>query len=173
MFKNRFFLKNVATVVACFAVCAMMSCDGKDKDGNDGNENGAAKGGVDITFSLKAGANQNEVIVTCSPAMPKLFRDTGFGPAYFIVGLGNPFNMTKTGGTANNSDVYTSVNDNFWNAAGTEFTFIFSTLTVQSGNWEGTVTLKPINPEYVSDAAGLGIKSVKIGTNNPVAVKIH
>jgi len=100
-----------------------------------------------------------------------LFRETGFGPAYFIVGLGNPFNMNKTGGTANNSDVYTNINNNYWNTAGTEFTFIFDVL--YTGTWEGNVTLKPIDPEFVSAAAALGVKSVKIGTNNPVTVKIQ
>jgi len=168
MFVNRLNLRIVATIVACLAVCAVISCGGKDKDGD---ENGAAKGGADITLSLKAGANENEVIVTCSPAMPKLFRDTGFGPAYFIVGLGNPFNMTKTGGTGSANNVLTNPNDNFWNAAGTEFTFIFDVLFTET--WEGTVTLKPINPEFVTAAAGLGVKSVKIGTNTPVVVKIH
>ena len=45
MLKVRLNLRNVATIVACFAVCAVISCGGKDKNGDD--ENGAAKGEVE------------------------------------------------------------------------------------------------------------------------------
>ena len=45
MLKKRFFLRNVAAIVACLAVCAVMSYGCKDKDGDDNNGNGGAKGG--------------------------------------------------------------------------------------------------------------------------------
>jgi len=170
MFKARLNLRNVATVVACLAVCVVMSCDDKKDKDDDGKKPPVVTGGADITFSLKAGANENEVIVACNPAMPKLFRDTGFGPAYFIVALGNPFDMTQTGGTGDNNNVYTNINNNYWNTAGTEFTFIFDMLNTET--WEGNVKLKPINPEFVTAAAALGVKSVTIGTNDPVTIKV-
>jgi hypothetical protein len=50
MFKNKFSLKNVATVVACFAVCAVMSCGGCKKSGGDDDDNGGGGSG-NLKFS--------------------------------------------------------------------------------------------------------------------------
>jgi hypothetical protein len=54
-----------------------------------------------------------------------------------------------------------------FNAAGTEFTCVFETI---GGSWEGTVTLKPITS--IHDGSFFGVKSLKVGTNNPVPVSI-
>ena len=44
MLNFRFFLRNVATIVACLAVCAVISCGGKkDKDDDGGGNGGSLK----------------------------------------------------------------------------------------------------------------------------------
>ena len=166
MFQKRFNLRNVATIVACLAVCAVMSCGkNKDKDGDDGG-NGAAAGGADITLSLKAGTKANEVIVTCSPAFSKTYIES-IGTPFRFIKTENPtdsyFNFTGSG----DGDPFFYLYESEFNAAGTEFTCVFETI---GGSWTGTVTLKPITAIY--DGSFFGVKSLKIGTNNPVSVSI-
>jgi len=165
MLNFRLNLRNVATIVACLAVCAVVSCGGKDKDGKEPE-------GIDITLSIKAGVNENEVIIVCSPAMPKEFMDMGgFPPFYFVEGYGvdtyTPFRYNKTGGTGN---IHFYMYESEWNAAGSEYTCTFETFG--TGTWEGTVSLNPIG-SLVEGTGWFGLKSLKIGTNTPVTVKIQ
>ena len=65
MFKKGLNLRNVATIVACLAVCAVISCGGKDKDkdGDDDGEN--AKGQVELN-GKKYPLHESTVIVNGS-----------------------------------------------------------------------------------------------------------
>ena len=173
MTKSRLNLRKVATIVACLAVTSMMFSGCKDKDGDsngNGNGNGGGASGIDITLSIKAGVNENEVIIVCTPAMPKAFNDwfAGFPPFYFVEGYATdaykPFNFNQTGGTGT---IIFYLLESYWNQEGVEYTCYFTTM---GGNWEGTVTLNPIGSVNLSE---VGVKSFKIGTNNPVTVKIH
>ena len=152
----------MATIVACLAVTVVLSsCNDKD-----GDKNGGAKGGADITLSLKAGAKANEVIVVCSPAFSKSYLENIGSPFQFIK-MQNPtdgyFNFTGSG----DGEPYFYLYESEWNAAGTEFTCVFGTI---GGSWTGTVTLKPITSIY--DGSFFGVKSLKVGTNNPVPISI-
>jgi hypothetical protein len=176
MTKKRLNLRNVIAIAICLAVTSMMFSGCKDNNGDsngNGNGNGGGGGasGIDITLSIKAGVNENEVIVVCSPAMPSAFMDMGgFPPFYFVDGYGadtyKPFNFSKTGGTGT---IAFYMYESYWNQTGTEYTCVFETFG--SGTWEGTVTLNPIGA-LVEGTGSFGIKSLKIGTNNPVTVKV-
>ena len=166
MYKKFLKLRNVATIVACLAVTTMFSsCKSGDKNGNDPNGNGAT---VAITLDLMKGAGDNEIIVKCTPACP--WVQTGL-PACYFNRQGLFYNATKTGGTA--TEIFADMNSEGagWNTAGTEYTYVFDCMT---GDWQGTVTLAPVDQQHLKDIgiANEGVKSITIGKNDPVILKL-
>ena len=175
MYKKSFKLRNAAKIgVACLAVCMMFSGCKKDKDKDDGddpNGNGGIGATVALTLSLEKGVNDNEIIVKCSPKCPWLEfgEGMGFPPCYFNQ-PGSFYVATKTGGTA--TQIFSSLNDDpGWNAAGTEYTYSFGCF---GGNWEGTVILAPVDQQHLKDIKIelMGVKSITIGKNTPVSLKL-
>jgi hypothetical protein len=138
----------------------------KDKDGgdDDGGNGGAT---VALTLSLEKGVNDNEIIVKCTPKCPWLAM--GFPPCYFNHSdLLTPFYIAvKTGGNA--TQIFTTAAyDLGWNEAGTEYTYVFGYLGGE--NWEGTVTLAPVDQDIKIES--MGVKSITIGKNTPVSLKL-
>ena len=171
MTKRIFDLRNmVKIVVTCLAVSMMFSgC--KDKNPSNGTSNtnsGNTATGITLTLDLSKGQEDDEVIVKCTPACP--WAEMGFTPCAFTQPVGVDFyKAEKTGGTA--EWVFTgTAADKGWNDAGTEYTYVFGCLSQQT--WDGTVTLAPIDEQYLKDHPISGVKSIVIGKNDPVSLKL-
>ena len=166
MTKSRFNLRKVFAIAICLAVTTMfLGCNGKDKDKDKDKDNGGNNGAtIELTFALEKGVKDDEIIIKCTPAMPEGGR---MMPIDYLIVAGRFYNHTKTGGDEG-SLIFAEAKG--WNTAGTEFTYAFD---ATGGKWEGTITLKPIDPETVKEVGGpIGIKSIKIGKNDPVALKV-
>jgi hypothetical protein len=192
MTKVRLNLRRVVKIgVTCLAVCMMFSgCksntndkkdDPKWENGNgNGNSNSNSNSGniatVALTIDLLKGNNDNEIIVKCTPKCPWAYLDEGvkgFPVCYFNQSFasGEFYIATKTGGNA--TQIFTSPNDNpGWNDAGTEYTYKFG--RIGGENWEGTVTLAPVDQQHLQDVKieKWGVKSITIGKNDPVPLKL-
>jgi hypothetical protein len=170
MTKKSFILRNVVAITICLAVSSMfLSCD--DKPNGNGGNNGGNITAVAITLDLMKGNNDNEIIVKCTPKCPWLAMGEGmwFGPCYFNQ-EGSFYLATKTGGTA--TQIFTSPNDDpGWNKAGTEYTYYFGCF---GDNWEGTIILAPVDQERLKtlNIETMGVKSITIGKNDPVPLKL-
>jgi hypothetical protein len=165
MTKSRFNLRKVVAIAICLAVTTMfLGCNGKNKDKDkdkDGNGNGAT---IELTISLEKGVKDDEIIIKCTPAITEGGK---MMPLDYLIVPGRFYNQTQTGGDEG-SAIFAETKG--WNTAGTEFTYAFD---ATGGKWEGTITLKPIDPEVVKEVwSSVGIKSIKYGKNDPVPLKV-
>ena len=133
--------------------------------------------GYDLTFDLIP-KGKNSFSIKCTPAMPEPKVGTKRqGPHTFLGGAGeSPFIMTKTGGDPHGS-LYLSIGmaegqGGYWEEGFTKYTY---SVEVPGGDpWVGYVAMRALN-NLASNKAfleALNIKSIKIGSNNPVAFSL-
>ena len=152
MFKNKFSLKHIAMMFACFTVCAVMSCGGNDDD-DDGGGNGNGGGGAD---ALKTWTRVE---------IPQIgqINSIAFGAGKFVIGAdGRKVAVSSDNGktwVVNSNDVV--ANGLIYD--GTRFVAIggstVSYATDPSGAWT-TITLSEI------DGYSLGGRSIVYGGGN-------
>ena len=175
MTKKSLKLRNVVAIAICLAVTTMcFGCGSKDKDKDNNNGNGGNPTAVAITLDLLKGANDNEIIVKCTPKAPwvdlKNLEGTGF-PACYFNRSGSFYVATKTGGTATQIMSSMHTEGAGWNSTATEYTYVFESI---GGDWEGTVILAPVDQQYLKEIKieDMGVKSITIGKNDPVSLKL-
>ena len=128
----------------------------------------------DITFNLLPGPNSNSVIIQCQFNTTKSpFDPSGITPNTFMISgdiniyQGLYFNQTG-GNEQGRNGIFIDMEKSGWNKEYTEYT---ETFYKDGGKtWIGDVSLAKIDSAMVARLGpSLGIKSIKIGSNNPAS----